>query len=133
MRVDERVRSEGVLAGGAGALWGRVSSVVAASDPGLSRLRTAAMTLAALLVVAGVLVGAAILLEQPVTGALPGVVVAMIATIALKDPTPGRGCGGRGVRPAAGAAGPGGSPGPAGRLRGVSDAGSADPGGPDRR
>lgn len=59
-----------------------------ASDPGLVRLRTAGTTIAVLVAALAVLAGLAALTGQPLTAALLGVVVAMISSVAVRDPTP---------------------------------------------
>lgn len=61
---------------------------LSASDPGLVRLRTAATTIAVLVAALAVLAGLATLTGQPLTVALLGVVVAMISSVAVRDPTP---------------------------------------------
>lgn len=68
----------------------RFWTVLTASDPGLGRLRTASTTVATLLVALGVLYAVVTLWSQPVTAAVLGVVVAMIASIAVDEPEPGR-------------------------------------------
>ena len=75
--------------GGAGlrparGLW----TVLTASDPGLLRLRSAGTTIGVLVVTLVVLAGFTSLAGQPVTVAMLGVVVAMISSIAVTDPTP---------------------------------------------
>lgn len=71
-------------------LLGGVRSAVTASDPGLARLRLAGTTIATLvatLVVLGVPVTVA---GRPVTVAMPGLVLAMIASMAAREDEPVR-------------------------------------------
>ncbi|HEU5036648.1 MAG TPA: FUSC family protein [Nocardioides sp.] len=58
-----------------------------ASDPGFARLRLASTTLAALVIAVLAVAGIAVAWGQPVTAAVVGVVVTMIACLAVTDPT----------------------------------------------
>lgn len=75
---------------GRGGVVERLRIVVGTVDPGWSRLRTASTVVAVLVVAVGVLAGLAALTGQPITSALLGVVLAMIASIAVNDPEPGQ-------------------------------------------
>ncbi len=62
--------------------------VATASDPGLSRLRLAGTTIATLVVAVVVLLLGVGLVGAPVTVAMPGVVLAMTASMAVRDSAP---------------------------------------------
>ncbi|SDX50259.1 Uncharacterized membrane protein YccC [Modestobacter sp. DSM 44400] len=79
-----------VVRGPRGRLARRLWTVVTASDPGLERLRSAGTTVGSLLVALGLLYGLVTVWGQPVTSAVLGVLVAMIASIAVNEPTPNR-------------------------------------------
>ncbi|MFZ0876853.1 MAG: hypothetical protein WAN20_20370, partial [Pseudonocardiaceae bacterium] len=71
------------------ALARRLRDVLVASDPGLLRLRLAATATASMVASLGVMTGIARLTGQPVTAVLLGVIVSMVAAIAVNDPEPG--------------------------------------------
>lgn len=68
----------------------RLLRALATSDPDLSRLRSAATTLACLAVVAIVLFGLAAVTGQSAVAAIPGLILAMLACNAVREPRPGR-------------------------------------------
>lgn len=68
----------------------RLWAVFTASDPGWGRLRSAGTTVATLVVALCVLYGLVSLWSQPVTSAILGVVVAMIASLAVNESDPAR-------------------------------------------
>ncbi len=82
-----RPAGRGMVVAAASVLKG-VRIVLVASDPGLARLRSALTTLATLLVALAVLYGVVTLWGQPVTAAVPGVVLTMIACLAVRDSDP---------------------------------------------
>jgi hypothetical protein len=71
------------------ALRRRLRDALVASDPGLLRLRLAATATASMVASLGVMTGIARLTGQPVTAVLLGVIVSMVAAIAVNDPEPG--------------------------------------------
>ncbi|RNE63622.1 hypothetical protein [Cryobacterium tepidiphilum] len=60
------------------------------SDPDRARLRLATTTIATLVVVALILFALATVTAQPITAVVPGIVVAMIASLAVREPEAGR-------------------------------------------
>ena len=66
-----------------------VRGAVAASDPGLTRLRLAGTTVATVAADLVVLYGLVSLIGAPVTTAVPGVVLAMTASMAVRETEPG--------------------------------------------
>jgi uncharacterized membrane protein YccC len=67
----------------------RLRDALVASDPGLLRLRLAGTATASMVASLGVMTGIARLTGQPVTAVLLGVIVSMVAAIAVNDPEPG--------------------------------------------
>ena len=67
----------------------RARLALRASDPGLGRLRSALRTIATIAVAAGAVVGAALLVGVPVAPAVPGLIVAFVASFAVRDATAG--------------------------------------------
>jgi hypothetical protein len=68
----------------------RLLRALATSDPDLSRLRSATTTLACLAVVAIVLFGLAAVTGRSAVAAIPGLILAMLACNAVREPRPGR-------------------------------------------
>lgn len=66
----------------------RARRVLATTDPDRSRLRLASTTILTLLVVAVVLFLGALASGQAVTAVIPGVILAMIASMAVREPNP---------------------------------------------
>ncbi|GAA4686840.1 FUSC family protein [Frondihabitans cladoniiphilus] len=67
----------------------RVARILATADPDLSRLRTAATTITTLLVVAVVLFTLAALTGLSAIAVIPGLIVTMLASTAVREPRPG--------------------------------------------
>lgn len=65
-----------------------VRAALTASDPGLARLRLAGTTIATLVIAVAVLFALVGVWGQPVTVAMPGVVLAMIGSIAVRETEP---------------------------------------------
>ncbi len=73
-----------------GALWDRSQSRVIASDPGGERLLLALRATLAVAAAGAVIAGLAALLGESFAGGVAGLLVAMLGSIAIRDPEPAR-------------------------------------------